>query len=475
MSWKQAAWLSVIIGMAVIFPGLCIQQLESGDETRVAGIAAEMFVGGDSLIPRLNGTPFLEYPPLFYWSISLCYAVFGITDFAAKLPSALCALGCVLLVFAFARKMKYPVWCALLASVMLITCAQFFGNSRKCMADMMLAFFILLAVYQFYCLAVPTDRRWRFPIRFGLFIIGLAGGIYTKGLIGVCIPLAVLGSWLAVGNSMERRIAWREYAVLVSGTVLALGLAGIWYFLIFRSGGQQIFHTAFFVNNFGRFSGSQGDHAESFLYYFIKLPTLFFPWLILLPFAIWRSGRRVWRFHDRDALLLLCFLLVPFAALCCASGKRVVYLLPLYAPCALLCGRFLYDPPSRVSVVMRQLRREYPRIFCFAAYRYGGLILISGFIAADTAYAFYSSRKNSLRPLFEECAMLEKNGKVIVLGNASERIRGAAFFYLHHPLEEKKLADGMSPGEYWILRSKKQALPGKRFADSHYLLDGEKK
>lgn len=469
MCWKHATLVVVIAGIIIIFPVLSVLQLESGDETRTAGIAAEMFIRGNYLIPHLNGTVFLEYPPLFYWSASLCYAIFGVTDFAAKLPSALSAFGSGLLVFAFARKMKYPPWAALLSSIMLITSAQFFGNSRKCTVDMMLAFCILLAVYGFYGLCIESNRR-KILVGFGLFVVGLTGGIYTKGLLGISIPIAVLGGWLVAEDLIRLKVSWRKYAVLAFGILLSLGAAAVWYFLILRSGGQQMFHTAFWVNNLGRFNGSQGDHVESFFYYFIKLPTLFLPWLLLLPFAIWQNGKRVWRFHDRDALLLLCFLLIPFAALCSASSKRIVYLLPLYAPCALLCGRFLSNLSSQLRTSVVEIPQKYPNLFSSRNWKYGCLILIVCFISADIGYGIYSNRKNSLRPLFEACVELEKSGKTIVLENAAERTRGAAFFYLHHHLQEKDQSITATPEEYRIVQSKKRDLPGRRFADHHYLL-----
>ena len=72
-----------------------MHELESGDETRVAGIAAEMFFEREFLLPRLNGTPFLEYPPGCYWIIAGAYLLLGISDFAAKLPSCLAAFSMV--------------------------------------------------------------------------------------------------------------------------------------------------------------------------------------------------------------------------------------------------------------------------------------------------------------------------------------------------------------------------------------------
>ena len=143
ITYPEALLLAVLFAAVTVLAGLDVRSIESGDELRVAGISAEIALEGNALVPRLNGEPFLEYPPLYYWMSAAACRIFGIHEFAVKLPSALAAIGCALLVALFARKLKYPPWAALLAAVMLCTGAQFFGNSRKCMVDALLAFFIL--------------------------------------------------------------------------------------------------------------------------------------------------------------------------------------------------------------------------------------------------------------------------------------------------------------------------------------------
>ena len=473
LSYRQGWTLALVFAAIITLAALNVRELQSGDETRVAGIAAEMFVKKAYLVPRLNGSPFLEYPPLYYWSAALSYSIFGINAFAAKLPAALAALGCGLLTFFLAKKMKFPAWSALLSCIMLMTSAQFFGNSRKCMVDMLLAFFILLAVTAFFSMTASEKFRARLGY-FVLFTIAAAGGIYTKGLLGICVPAAVLGSWLFIGDILERKISWTAYLYLGIGTAGAVGIASVWYFLLFKTNGPQMLRTALIVNNFGRFSGSQGDHAESFLYYFIKLPTLFLPWLPLLPFAIWRVCGKVRKKHDRPLLLLLLFLLVPFAALCCASSKRIVYLLPLYAPCALLCGSYLTELPLRVKNFIATLTTKYPRLLCIKSYPKALIacaVLASGMASIDIIYAVYSNSKESLRPLFEKCSSLERAGNKIMLMSAQERTRGAAYFYLRHNLKEIPLRPGKPPaGEYWVVRAKNGTVHGKSYADRHKLI-----
>ena len=96
------AWFAVIaFGLIIALPYLFLTELQSGDETRVAGIAAEMFFQNDFLVPRLGGKPFLEYPPLAYQLMAGSFRLFGINDAAARLPSVLFAIGGMILTFLF--------------------------------------------------------------------------------------------------------------------------------------------------------------------------------------------------------------------------------------------------------------------------------------------------------------------------------------------------------------------------------------
>ena len=77
---------AILFLVPIFFIDLC-----GSDEPRVAGIAAEMAIENDWLTPKLNGKPFLEYPPLFYAAAAADFRIFGLTPFAAKLPTAISA------------------------------------------------------------------------------------------------------------------------------------------------------------------------------------------------------------------------------------------------------------------------------------------------------------------------------------------------------------------------------------------------
>ncbi len=498
---RRAFSLLLLFAALAALAGLNARELDSGDETRVAGIAAEMFVEKDYLIPRLNGEPFLEYPPLYYWAASAAFGAFGINDAAAKLPNALAAIGSAVVLFFLARRMKYSPRCALMAGVMLSSGIQFFLNSRRCMVDMTLAFFILFAVNAFHGMFASRapGRKALYTL---LFAVGLAGGTLTKGLVGMAIPLSAAGMWLVVMDIRNRTFSWSRYCLAGCGVLAAMAGTAVWYVLLRNAeGGEAMFHEAFVVNNLGRFTGSQGDHRESPFFYFLQFPSFFWPWLPFFFFGLYRVWKEFRHKFDPNLLLAALFFLVPFLLMSIASGKRTVYFLPLFAPMALLAARL----PIWETVLHPLVRRWAGVAGClffaaFAAFSLGwsvvwpllGLLFFLGwFLRRRAAYAAaagalavasletmpsgWTNPDSSLRPLFEACRELEKEGVKLRLHSPPERTSGAAYYYLRHRLPElsQQTPFPPPPGEAWVLRTRgrKEIPEGKVFADHHLLVE----
>ena len=212
----------LLFSAIIMFCGLNVRELFSGDETRVAGIMTEMHLNGNKVTPKLNGADFLEYPPLYYQAGSLFFDLAGPGDAMAKLPSAVCAFLSALVLFLLARKLRFSADAALWAGVILLTGAQFFNNGRKCMVDMMLAFFTLWTLFCFYTF-IKEKTLFRKSAFFLLYACGLAGGFMTKGLIGFAFPWAGLGIWLIAEDVFyEKKFSFTRYLMLGLGVLPAL-------------------------------------------------------------------------------------------------------------------------------------------------------------------------------------------------------------------------------------------------------------
>src|SRR5207244_2081053 len=94
-------------GSSILFGfGLSRLPFLGSDEPRYAEVAREMLQRDDFFVPSLGAFPWFEKPILLYWLIDASYSLFGITEFAARLPSALCALATVILIYVLVTRIK---------------------------------------------------------------------------------------------------------------------------------------------------------------------------------------------------------------------------------------------------------------------------------------------------------------------------------------------------------------------------------
>src|SRR5579864_9505455 len=119
------------------FYGLGQFGLIGADEPRYAQVAREMLERGDWITPVLGGNAWLEKPPLYYWQAMLAYAVFGVSDAAARVPAAIDATLLVIAVYLFFRRFRRGV--EVDAALIAASCAGMIGYARAASMDMALA------------------------------------------------------------------------------------------------------------------------------------------------------------------------------------------------------------------------------------------------------------------------------------------------------------------------------------------------
>jgi 4-amino-4-deoxy-L-arabinose transferase-like glycosyltransferase len=216
-------WLFWVAAVGVLFFHLGAAALFEPDEGRNSEKAREILVLNDWVTPHENFHPVLDKPIFFYWLIALSYKLFGVSEWAARLPSALAALGCLILVYRFVAA-RWGWWEALWSALILLTSAEFFSLARIVIFDMPLTFFLTLAICAFYE-GVHTDEvRHR---RFWCLAMYLALGVATliKGLIGVVVPGIIFFFYLL----LIRRWSVLRRIYLVPGAFLFFAVVLPWY------------------------------------------------------------------------------------------------------------------------------------------------------------------------------------------------------------------------------------------------------
>jgi 4-amino-4-deoxy-L-arabinose transferase-like glycosyltransferase len=202
------------LGLPIFLLGLGSPALYDPHESLYAEIAREMVVGGDWLTPHLNSTRYLDKPPLCYWLIAISYAVFGVSEFSARLPIALTGLGGVLVTWGIGRHL-FDGRCGALAGLVLTTSVGYFVFSRQLLPDMVFACFTTLSFYGF--LRAGEADRAREPWSL-LAYLCLALAVMTKGFVGL-FPLVVLATYGLLSGSFHAR---RELRSIWGGLLFIL-------------------------------------------------------------------------------------------------------------------------------------------------------------------------------------------------------------------------------------------------------------
>jgi 4-amino-4-deoxy-L-arabinose transferase-like glycosyltransferase len=410
---SSRAWLALFI-FTLTLQILSIWNLElsGADSPRVAGIAREMAVAGDYLIPRLNGEDFLEYPPLGYWPVALSLLISKHPlEFLAFLPIVLLGTGTVLITFLIGRKLAGER-IGLMAGFILSTMPAFITYHRHSRVDAALLFFIALSLYGFVAAYHTPRKRFLF---FSVFYLGMAGAFLSKGIIGVAIPLGTAVVFLIVRNDLTAfRKLFLNPAILFFLLPIFLWVGSVWWFE-----GPDIIKEVM-RQSLWRFLSPSADHAKPFHYYFTRVFIAPMPWTLLFLVLLWYQWGPI---HSRKPLLhgsllrfALTWSLIVFIGLSMASAKRTLYLGPIYPPFALLA-----------ALGWDRIREKFPKVKRSEAY--GLIVIFLVYIGIYLLFISPSESKQSLRPVFEAVSSQRTNSPVYLVTH-DEAIRGASFFYL---------------------------------------------
>jgi len=410
---SSRAWVVLLIfTLALLIFSVLGLNLSGRDSPRVAGIAREMAVTSDYLIPRLNGEDFLEYPSSGYWPIAFTLSMSeNPPDFLAFLPMALLGAGTVLITYLIGKKLAGER-IGLMAGFILSTMPAFITYHRHFRVDPALLFFITLSLYGF---VASYQASWEKPLFSGLFYLGMAGAFLSKGIIGAAIPLGTGAVFLIIKKDLKaiRKLFLRPEVFLFLLPVL-LWVVGVW-----RLEGPEVIKEVMRQSLF-RFLSPSADHAKPFYYYFTRVFVAPLPWTLLFVVLLWyRWGPTQSReplLHGPLLKFALGWSLIIFVGLSLSSAKRTLYLGPIYPPFALLA-----------ALGWDRIREKFPKVKRSEAYA-----LIVVFLVYVAVYLFAITpmeRKESLRPVFKMVSSQQSNG-TIYLVNPSETTRGASFFYL---------------------------------------------
>ncbi len=382
----------------LFFLGLGDMGLTDRDEGRNAEAGREMFESGDRLTPTFNGELRVAKPVFLYWVMDRSYHLFGVNEFAARVPSALFGVGLILLHYLFLAHQRDRT-VALFGALMLLLNLGILGLGRLALTDSVLIFFITASLYGFW-LGLHGDgaaRRWIWA-----FYIGMALATLTKGPVGFALPLIVAAIYL----TWTRR--WRDYwhqGVPLAGMALFMLLAAPWYAAMFYLHGDA-YASGAKANTIGRFLSPMEGHQGTVFFYLPVLFIGFFPWSALLPVPLYRTlrdwrGNGITEQRERAAspypetpapptptreleLFAALWVLGVFVFFTASSTRLPHYIGPLFPAAALLTASYwsrgLHDPMTK------GLRGSMHLMMGL------GYLLAIGFACLPTLYAHYATK-----------------------------------------------------------------------------------
>jgi 4-amino-4-deoxy-L-arabinose transferase-like glycosyltransferase len=348
---SRQIFLAVLLFAAAVYLGCILSPPSLMDDVDAvqAQIARNMITSGDYVTARLDGVAYLEKPPLLYWLIAGSYKIFGVRDWAARIPVALSAIALALLTAAFGA-WAFGRRAGFYAGLCMATCIGLWLFTRVLFPDAMQTVTIALAMWAFLRVLDPEERHpraWAAALAASLGV-----GLLLKSLIGVVFPVGAMIVYLACTRQLFSQYVWRRLRPL-SGTLIVLLVAAPWHILaIVRNppyfsftmksipGQYHGFLWFFFINEqLLRFLNLRYPRDYSTvprLYFWLFNLIWIFPWSVYLPATAKLSYRPLDR-AGRTRLLALCwigFVMVFFTF----STTQEYYSMPCYPAMALLIG-----------------------------------------------------------------------------------------------------------------------------------------
>ncbi len=331
----------VLLGVAAVAAALFFMRLGGAPfldppEGIHAEIAWEILRHGDWITLHLAGVPYFDKPPLLYWLMASSFAVFGPTEWAARIWSALPAVAVAVLTARLGMLLG-SLRVGLLAGLMVATNLELFLFGRMVKPDLLFVALILLAF-----LAFAHAYRGGGRPALWLFYGALGLAALAKDILGVVGPLMAVALFFYLTRESD---AWPRW-VPWSGVALLLAIAVPWYAIAELRNRGFLWYTI--VDNHVLAVARQRvfpdeDVPLSALEFLGVTAVGFFPWALALPWALWRALRRPWETAEARLWLLLGLWTVGVIGFFTFSPFKLPhYGLPAFPAMALLVAK-LWD------------------------------------------------------------------------------------------------------------------------------------
>lgn len=307
-----------------LLPISALRDFTPANELRYISIADEAIRNGHWFMLTNNGEPYSDKPPFYFWLLMISKMITGEYHILMLMMfSIIPALGCIY---------TMDKWCDKelgrnyrnMAPLLLLTTGYFAGTAMVLRMDMLMVWFIILALREFYRMYTGEGSFKRHQILFGIYILL---GFYSKAFMGILIPLVTSLVFLVTkkeGKTFFRYWNWRVWSTIIGGVALWFGMAWV------EAGSEYLYSLT--VGQTVSRSVNVSVHKRPFYFYILYLSYGIAPWTFLYVGNIICGfvGKKNRIFKSDLQRLFVIEVLSTFVMLSCFGSKLAIYLVPIF-------------------------------------------------------------------------------------------------------------------------------------------------
>ena len=344
----------------IYFWNIWLNDIWIPNEAFYAEAAREMLENKNFFDIYYNYEPRLNKPPMTYWLVAFSYLIFGINEFATRLPIVLTALGSNVLVYLIGKEL-FDRKVGIVAAAVMAFSFQFVINSRYASPEVPLTFFFTLTLYFFI---VGYKRKKFLYILLSYVALGLT--ILTKGYPYLIIIGAIVIVYLLFENGFRPKEFFKDlkFLHLEIGLPIAIVIGFSWYVYAYMKFGQEFVQVTL-EETIKRAIGKKSGGFSSLFFYFVVILWGFLPYSLMVYYGVFRAIKD----KARELMFPLVWLLTMLTIFTIAKGKIPVYIIQAHGAMSLIVAYYLvrYSPKNQIDKVFYGVSLFIPVIVAVAA------------------------------------------------------------------------------------------------------------